>query len=137
MMSGFDESLSRLKALIVKVSAGNGFPEQGQASIALTFTNGTTLQAEYWRLIIDGHAAFSSFDHRQQYGLPAPIDAIRQLEDKLEGKVVTDVHLETETGDLVFQFLGNLKLQILNFTGYEIWVMSFPNGSVEYSNHNK
>jgi len=32
---------------------------------------------------------------------------------------------------------GDLKLQILNFTGYEIWEIRFPDGTGEYSNYAK
>lgn len=41
---------------------------------------------------------------------------------------------DRETGDLIFDFTGNIKLQVLNFTGYEIWEITFPNGTGELSN---
>jgi hypothetical protein len=137
MPATFDEFLSDLRHTPVQVSAGNGYPEPGCASLGLLFANGTSLQAEYWRLIYPGKAGLSSFDHRQQYGLPAPIDAIRELQEHIQRKLLTDARLDRETGDLVFQFDGNIKLQIFNFTGYEVWEINFPNGSVEYSNHAK
>jgi hypothetical protein len=119
------------------VSVGNGYPEPGCASLELLFANGTKLQADYWRLIDDGKVRISSFDHQQQYGLPAPIDAIREVQQLIENKLVADARLDRETGDLVFNFSGNSKLQILNFTGYEVWDIHFPNGTVEYSNYAK
>jgi hypothetical protein len=137
MPTSLQDWLSELATSSVAVSPGNGFPEPGQASAWLVFVNGTTLQAEYWRLIEDGAASFSSFDHQQTYGLPAAIDAIEELRKRLSGREVVEALHDQETGDLVFKFTGNTKLQILNVTGYEIWEMRFPNGAVTYSNRAK
>jgi hypothetical protein len=137
MPTNLDEALSDLIHTSVQVSAGNSYPEPGCASLVLLFVNGTRLQADYWRLINDGKAGISSFDHQQQYGLPAPIDAVRELQQLIQNKLVTGARLDSETGDLVFTFSGNIKLQILNFTGYEVWDIHFPNGTGEYSNHAK
>lgn len=38
-----------------------------------------------WRLIHDGPIAVSSEDHRQQYGLPAPVDAAERASSLLAG----------------------------------------------------
>jgi hypothetical protein len=103
----------------------------------LVFVDGTRLQAEYWRLIEDGAANYSSFDHQQKYGLPAEIDAIEELRKRLSGRALVEALHDEETGDLVFKFTGNTKLQILNVTGYEIWEIRYPNGAVEYSNYAK
>ena len=119
------------------VSPGNGFPEPGQASVLLLFPDGTRLQAEYWRLIEDGRAIVSSFDHRQNYGLPALINAVQELQEKLSSSVVVTALHDQETGDLLFQFTGDTRLQILNVTGYEIWEIRFPDGTGEYSNYAK
>jgi hypothetical protein len=137
MPTNFDKALSDLIHATVHVSAGNGHPEPGCASLALLFANGTKLQADYWRLINDGKVGVSSFDHQQQYGLPAPIDAIREVAELIQDKVVFDASLDIETGDLMFDFDGNIILQIFNFTGYEVWEIRFPNGAVEYSNYAK
>jgi hypothetical protein len=42
-----------------------------------------------WRIIENGRATISSFDHEQQYGLLAPINAIEMLHDVLAGKEVS------------------------------------------------
>jgi len=107
------------------------------ASLELLFANGTRLTAEYWRLVIDGAAGISSFDHQQKYGLPAPIDAVKNLCETLRDKLVTNALLDQKTGDLLFDFDGNITLQVLNFTGYEIWHIHFPDGTGEYSNYVK
>jgi hypothetical protein len=137
MPASLQDWLSKLATSSVAVSPGNGFPEPGQASVWLVFVNGTTLQAEYWRLIEDGAASLSSFDHQQIYGLPAAIDAIDELRNRLSDREVVEALHDQETGELVFKFTGDTKLQILNVTGYEIWEMRFPNGAVEYSNRAK
>lgn len=104
------------------------------ASIEVIFTNGTRLTAEYWRLVIDGGAGLSSFDHQQNYGLRAPIDAVKNLSETLRDKLLTNAILDHMTGDLLFDFDGNVSLQVFNFTGYEIWHIRFPDGTREYSN---
>jgi len=50
--------------------------------------------------------------------------------------VVEALH-DQETGDLLFKFTQDIKLQILNVTGYEIWQIRFPDGTGEYSNYAK
>lgn len=137
MHASLEKSLSKLVASSVAVSSGNGFPEPGQASIALVFVDGTRLQAEYWRIIENGRASVSSFDHHQKYGLPEIVDAVKELQEKLRSSKVEEAHHDEETGDLLFKFTGDTKLQILNVTGYEIWEIAFPDGRVQYSNYSK
>jgi hypothetical protein len=135
MVKNFDNSLSNLEGASVQVSEGNSYPEPGMASVQLLFSNGSWLRAEYWRITKDGKAGRSSFDHHQKYGLPEPIDAVTVLQEQLQDKVVTEAHLDKESGDLIFQFSNHIKLQIFNFTSYEIWQFGFADGAVEYSNY--
>ena len=130
-------SLSKLATSSVLVSPGNGFPEPGHASVLLVFEDGTTLQAEFWRLTEDGKATFSSFDHQQKYGLPTVIDAVHELREKLTSRLVVTASHDQETGDLLFEFTDSIKLQILNVTGYEVWEIRFSDGTGEYSNYAK
>jgi hypothetical protein len=137
MMKNFDNSLTSLAGMTVCISPGNDYPEPGQASIFVRFERGELLSAAYWRVVENGQAGVSSFDHQQKYGLPAPIDAISALQQKLNERHVVEAQIVNETGDLLFRFTGNISLQVFNFTGYEIWEMRFPYGAVEYSNRNK
>jgi hypothetical protein len=137
MLAGLQNSLSKLAGSSVMVSPGNGFSEPGMASVELFFTDGARLQTEYWRVLEGGRASFSSFDHQQIYGLPARIDAIQDLRDRLVDKIVVEALHDQETGDLLFKFTQDIKLQILNVTGYEIWQIRFPDGTGEYSNYAK
>ena len=105
------------------------------ASIQLFFTNGTKIEAEYWRLVIEGKTCISSFDHQQKYGLPAPIDAVNILRETLQDKLVRSAFLDHKTGDLRFEFAGDITLQVFSPTSYEDWTIIFPDGTGEYSNH--
>ncbi len=40
-----------------------------------------------------------------------------------------------ETGDLRFTISGEFILEAFNFTGYEIWELTFSDGTGEYSNY--
>jgi hypothetical protein len=137
MIASLENSLSKLATSSAMVSPGNGFPEPGQASVLLLFADGTRLQAEYWRLIENGRASVSSFDHQQNYGLPAVIGAVQELQEKLSSRAVVKALHDQETGDLLFRITGETKLQISNVTGYEIWEIRFPDGTGEYSNYAK
>jgi hypothetical protein len=131
-----ERNLTRLIGCSVRVVDSGLYPDEaGEASVNLLFSDGTQLRADYWRLFRDGRACLSGFDHRQQYGLPAPIDAIAELEKQLENEKVSAAKLDLESGDLVIRFGEGSKLQVFNFTGYEIWELRFPDGTVEYSNY--
>jgi len=99
------------------------------------FADRTTLSAQFWRLIKSRKPVVSIFDHRQRYGLPAPIDAIRVLREALIGKPVVRASMNEVTGDLRFEFVGDLVLEVFNFTGFEIWKVEFPDGTGELSNY--
>jgi hypothetical protein len=103
-MLTLEKSLSDLKGTSAVVSPGIGYPEPGMASIDLLFANGTRLEAEYWRLVNDGKAGISSFDHQQKYGLPAPINAVNTLRETLQDKLVAKAFLDDKSGDLLSSF---------------------------------
>lgn len=99
------------------------------------FEDRTKLSAQFWRLIQGRSSVVSSFDHRQQYGLPAPVDAIGMLREALIGRAVVDASMDEVTGDLRFDFAGDLVLEVFNFTAFEIWEITFPDGTGELSNY--
>jgi hypothetical protein len=103
------DSLSKLKSSSVRVSEFPSFTDAEMACIRLIFAEGTKLRADYWRVVKDGKERISSFDHRQKYALPAPLDAIAELQKELQDKRVTEAQLDTETGDLLFQFTINVN----------------------------
>jgi hypothetical protein len=119
------------------VTIGDGWQEgdSDEAPLHITCANGTKLLATFWRLIKGGKASWSSFDHRQTYGGPAPLDARALLRKELSGRPCTRVRFDRVTGDLVLDFSDGVALQIFNFTGHEIWAVRFPDGREDYSNH--
>ena len=130
-------SLSSLAGSNVDVSAEDIPAEFGQAPIAAQFSNGVVLRALYWRVIQNGNARISSFDHEQVYGLPARINAIDVLRGALGNRHLEQADFDETTGDLRFSFSQAVVLQVLNLSGYEVWELRFPDGVVEYSNYNK
>lgn len=126
----FDQGLAALTDNSVQVS--DGTPED--PSVTLLFSGGASLRAEYWRLLRNGLAVLSSFDHNQDYGLGHPVDARADLRKALDGHQVIEARLDKQTGDLLFAFSGRSHLQVFNLTGYQIWEMKFADGFVDWSN---
>jgi len=134
VVHGFEISLSLLKGTTVKISNPERFPEPGIATVELYFSDGSRLRTNYWRIIFDGQNRTSSFDHRQKYGLPAPVDAFAQMAEILDRRNLREAKWDARTGDLVLLFEPNVELQVLNLTGFEDWEIHFSNGTGEYSN---
>ena len=132
----FRGAVSNLENCSVSIRDFNSC-DNDEAEIIIEFSNGAELRAVYWRVIVDGQHRLSSFDHLQIYGLPARIDARQELRRILTAQSISEARWDRETGDLIFDFTGNIKLQVLNFTGYEIWEITFPDGTGEYSNYAK
>jgi hypothetical protein len=135
MTKAFDQNLARLRNGEVAVTTDDVPDDHGSASIVVKFSDGTVLNCFYWRLIQDGRARLSSFDHKMKYGLRAPIDAKERVSAQLQGKTCLDVCFDSETADLTLVFDQATKLQVFNFTGFEIWTIRFPDGTAQYSNY--
>lgn len=140
MSIAFEERLAKLRGVECESIEAVEYEEPAtdrlySVGTSVRFGDGTRLSAQFWRLIKEGKPLVSIFDHRQRYGLPAPIDAIQVLERELRGKEIADASMSTETGDLRFRFDGDLVLEVFNFTAFEIWEVVFPDGTGELSNH--
>jgi hypothetical protein len=70
MTKDLQQSLHNLKNCSVQVEANAAYTEAWMAPVDLRFSDGSKLEANFWRIIKDGKAIISSFDHRQKYGLP-------------------------------------------------------------------
>ncbi|MGW0181254.1 hypothetical protein [Nocardia sp. NPDC003345] len=101
----------------------------------LEFGDGTVLDAQFWRLTKNGRPEVSIFDHRRRYGLPAPIDAVDVLRAELAGSRLVAAEMDRTTADLRFLFEAELRLEVFNFTGFEIWELRFPDGTGQVSNY--
>jgi Family of unknown function (DUF6188) len=82
-----------------------------------------------WRILDAGRIAISSEDHLQQYGLPAPLDAASIATNLLASRSITRVEVRERTADLLLEFEGDLRLEVVPFsTGYESWNIFGPSG---------
>ena len=139
-MTPFNERLARLRGVSCESVESVQYEEPPTdpnyaVSTSIRLSDGTAIDAQFWRLLRDSGAVVSIFDHGQRYGLPAEIDAIESLRGEVVGKPLTDATMDDKTGDLLFRFEGGLALQVFNFTDFEIWTVRFPDGIEEYSNH--
>jgi hypothetical protein len=103
---------------------------RGDYSWHFAFEAGTSLLAECpWRIIANGRIALGSIDDRQQFGLPAPIDAQVLAGELLRGEQVKEVVVVSVSSDLVLTFNGEQRLELFNnSSGYEGWTLSDPHG---------
>jgi hypothetical protein len=82
-----------------------------------------------WRLIHSKVIKVSSDDHRQQFGLPAPIDAAERATSLLAGLAVQRVEVHDGTSDMLIHVEQDWRLEIIPFSsGYESWQVSTPSG---------
>jgi hypothetical protein len=139
-MKDFNARLAQLRGVACEAVAAVEYEQPATETIdsvgtSIRFADGTKLEAQFWRVAKGGRPLVSIFDHRQQYGLPAPVDALRILRDELIGKQVLEAVMDETSGDLRFRFAGDLILEVFNFTGFEIWELRFPDGTGELSNY--
>ena len=89
------------------------------------FGNGSLLNVEsLWRLISDQAIVLTSADHGQTFGLNHTIDAARELEGKIDDKIISDVLCDKATADMTICFGRELRLQLVNTSsGYEAWCL--------------
>lgn len=100
--------------------------EKNDYSWFFGFGTGVSLVTESpWRLIEQGRVAVSSEDHGQQFGLPAPVDAAREVLSRVAGRTVEAAAVASDSGDLMLRFPGGVHLQLLQLlSGYESWRLS-------------
>jgi hypothetical protein len=75
-----------------------------------------------WRIICDNHIALTNIDHRQLFGLKAPIDGPRKARELFDRRKVISVKVAPISGDLAISFEDAVTLEIFNHSsGYEGW----------------
>lgn len=83
-----------------------------------------------WRLLSDGRLKLTSNDDGQQFGLPAPVQAIPELAAVIVGRRVASVRVTEGTADLTIS-LGDSVLEVISdSSGYEAWQVDGPKGTV-------
>ena len=70
-----------------------------------------------WRLVESGRIRFTSEDDGQQFGLPAPVDAVAEVRRRLAGAAVEVVELREGLLDLELQFSTGHLLQVIPDVG--------------------
>ena len=130
----FEGKLAALPQASIEITDDGDAAFFGDAPICLQFADGTALHPGFWRLIKRGRVALTSFEHGQQYGTGAPVDARAMLRAELDGHPCTGVQVDGVTGDLVLRFADNLGLQVLKLTQGEDWEIYFADGGWLTSN---
>jgi hypothetical protein len=78
-----------------------------------------------WRLVESGRIRFTSEDDGQQFGLPAPVDAVAEVNRRLAGAAVEAVELREGLLDLELRFSTGHSIQVIpDSSGYEAWQAS-------------
>jgi len=82
-----------------------------------------------WRLTDRGAVVLGRCDHRQQFGLPKPVDAVSDLLQLLKGRMVERT-LVSEHGDLRLEFDGGMRLETFTESGgCESWTLRTADGA--------
>jgi hypothetical protein len=78
-----------------------------------------------------GQIAFTSDDDGQQFGLPTPLDAAKELERLINDMVVSHASIREETGDFTVHFSRGINLELLTMSsGYESWQIYTPEATI-------
>src|SRR5712691_600922 len=82
-----------------------------------------------WRLVTADGIAVTSEDHKQQFGLPEPVDAAERVTSQLATLQVQSVACDAKTGDFFISFAERLYLHFLQMScGYESWRITTTRG---------
>ena len=82
-----------------------------------------------WRIISEKSIALGSEDDGQKFGLPEPLDGIKEAIRLLSEKTVTKATIEEITGDIAIEFDSNLRIEVFNHSsGYEGWECQSKSG---------
>lgn len=97
------------------VAHGNGFQWN------LVSDGDVFIHTTFWRLVGSDRILVTSEDDRQQFGLPQPVDAAEEFNDALAKIRITDVGVDSVTGDLFISF-PSYRLEIITRSmAYETW----------------
>src|SRR2546428_981670 len=108
----------RVCARVYEHYPGNFTFEFGEATLAVDCL---------WRIIAGGKVVLTSRDHGQQFGLPAPVDAYAAAVSMLQGRSVVHGTLDESSADLILEFEGGQRLEVLtDSSGYEPWNFHAP-----------
>ena len=87
-----------------------------------------TIEGTFWRLLKNNKILAVSFDHQQQFGLPKPIDVVEKVTDILKGKILTEIKVKEDTGDLVLSISDNITVEVfITSSGFESYSFGIEN----------
>lgn len=79
-----------------------------------------------WRVVEGGRIRLTSEDDRQQFGLPAPVDAQDTCRRIFHGRSAHSVSVDPVTADVTIRFDADVRLEIMSTSsGYESWQARF------------
>ncbi len=82
----------------------------------------------FWRLLIGNRIILVSLDHGHQFGHAQPIDLQEKLNNRLTGKILTEINVDKSTADLTLTISGDIKIQIfISSSGYETYEFHIAN----------
>jgi len=91
------------------------------------FDSGASLRADgLWRLVEGGRVVRTSRDHGERFGLPAPVDCVKELEHRLINARLQSAKVGEGPADLMLHFDNGCTLQCLIDSGYVSWTLSCP-----------
>ena len=83
-----------------------------------------------WRLLVNNAVALGAEDHEQRFGLPEPLDGVKESERILSSSFVATIEVREGCGDLGITFENGVRLESFNdSSGYEGWICSGRNGA--------
>ena len=84
-----------------------------------------------WRFVKGSAIALGSCDHRHNFGLVQPVDAIAVALDLVNGRCVISAEVANSSSDLTADFGAGIRLEIFNSSsGYEGWSLTGPEGQL-------
>lgn len=94
----------------------------------ITISGGFTLCTESLVRYLGADGYFLTVeDHQQQFGLPSPIDAQKEIESRIKKKEIIDVSIDMGTGDLRISLTDGFIEAIATSSGYEHFQLEGPN----------
>ncbi|MFZ1072047.1 MAG: hypothetical protein WAO21_01290 [Verrucomicrobiia bacterium] len=107
---------------------GFSIGEHGVCSI--TLSGGISLTQESLLRYVGSGVFISAEDHLQQFGLPAPYDAEKDIRGRIVGKVIRRVEIARDTGDLTLT-LDDGRIEIIcTSAGYEAYQVYGPDNLI-------
>lgn len=76
----------------------------------------------FWRLTEANKIILVSLDHRNQFGLPQPMDLVESVTKHLSKKTLTEIKVDKDTADMTLLISDEIKIQIfIASSGYETY----------------